>query len=208
MNARADISQQKAQHEAARSAMVRALDAAVAASEQFPGGRAALGECLAICLDHVAAGAPPATGFGDIREDASWWADCATPQELEAYAAAILRRITRATFAESARKRLLVALWESLDEPQRTAFLAKVAPQAPGERTEGDRFAAVMAAVNPRSYDLTRAEGRADFDKALRWAVSRFCGADEQLARHVGAMVEEWRRELIWPKGKDGGPPT
>jgi hypothetical protein len=105
--------------------------------------------------------------MGNLREDASWWADCATPQELEAYAAAILRRITRATFAENARKRLLVALWESLTPEQQAAFLRRAMPSLPTERTEGDVFAAICAAVNPRDYDLTRAEGRKDFDNAF-----------------------------------------
>jgi hypothetical protein len=125
MNARADMTPPDAQHEAARMGMVRALEAAVAAAERLPDGRAALGECLAICLDHVASGEPPVHTLGNLRDDASWWADCATPQELEAYAAAILRRITRATFAENARKRLLVALWDSLTPEQKAAFLNK-----------------------------------------------------------------------------------
>lgn len=125
MNARADVTPPDAQHEGARMGMVRALEAAVAAAERFPDGRAALGECLAICLDHIAAGEPPVHGLGNLREDASWWADCATPQELEVYAAAILRRISRATFAENARKRLLVSLWDSLTPEQQAAFLTK-----------------------------------------------------------------------------------
>jgi len=121
MNARADISTD----EATRMAMVRALEGAVSAAERLPDGQATLGECLAICLDYVAAGEPPAHALGNIREDAAWWADCATPQELEVYAAAILRRISRATFAEAPRKRLLVALWESLTPDQQAAFLNK-----------------------------------------------------------------------------------
>jgi hypothetical protein len=125
MNARADMTPPDAREDALRMAMVRALEGAVAAAERLPDGQAALGECLAICLDHVAAGEPPVHALGNLREDASWWADCATPQELEAYAAAILRRITRSTFAENARKRLLVSLWDSLTQEQQSAFLNK-----------------------------------------------------------------------------------
>lgn len=131
MNVRADETPPDAGHEAARAGMVRALDAAVAAARKFPGGQAALGECLTICLDHVSAGRPEMTAFGDIRDDAQWWADCATPQELEAYAAAALRRIERATFAEAARKRLLVIVWESLDARQRESFVARFIGEKP-----------------------------------------------------------------------------
>lgn len=63
-----------------------------------------------------------------LRSDADYWADIASPPELEAYAAAALRRIERVAFAPSARKRLLVMFWQSLPDSDRRAFLAQVDP--------------------------------------------------------------------------------
>lgn len=109
----------------AASAMVRALEAALAASQRLGDGHGALGECLCMILDEIGAGTPRYEALGDMRAEATWWADCATPDELETYAAAALRRIERVRFAEAARKRLLVALWESMDAKAQAGFLAK-----------------------------------------------------------------------------------
>lgn len=111
--------------------MARALEAAHKAAMRFPGGRAALGECLCLMLDEIGAGAPRYEALGDIREEASWWADTATPQELELYTAAALRRIERIRFAEAPRKRLLAALWGSLTSDQKAAFAAKYMGEKP-----------------------------------------------------------------------------
>lgn len=180
-------------------AMVRALEAALAASERLGDGHAALGECLCLMLGEIGAGAPRYEALGNVREDARWWADTATPDELEIYTAAALRRIERVRFAEAARKRLLVTLWESMDEAGRAAFLAKVVPAAIAQR-EGNVFETIKATVRPSDYDLGRAEGRLAFDRALRREVSRHCGADKQFARHVGDMIAEWRRALLGRK--------
>ena len=56
----------------------------------------------------------------------------------------------------------------------------------------------IKAAVDPANYDLTRAEGRADFDDALRAEISRRAPDDEKLRRHAGDMLGMWRRELFW----------
>lgn len=112
---------------AARDAMFLHLQAAVDIAYQSA-GRQALGEALCAALDTVAGGAPRFDAFGNMREDAAFWADCATPMELEIYAAAALNRIKRATFAERARKRLFWALWQEMKAEDRAAFLAKVAP--------------------------------------------------------------------------------
>lgn len=113
------------------SACVRALSAAVDAAERLPDGRRALGEALCGALDTVAGGAPKYDAFGDMREDARWWADCATPVELEIYAAAALRRIERATFADRARKRIFWALWKAMSDKDRAAFLGRVRKEEP-----------------------------------------------------------------------------
>lgn len=108
------------------AACVNALSAAVDAAERLPDGRRALGEALCGALDTVGAGAPRFDAFGDMRDDARWWADTATPMELEIYTAAALRRIERATFAVRARKRIFWLLWETMSDADRAAFLAKV----------------------------------------------------------------------------------
>lgn len=111
---------------AAWGACCRALTAAVDAAERLPDGRRALGEALCGALDTVCAGAPRFDAFGDMRQDAGWWADTATPMELEIYASAALRRIERTHFADRARKRLFWTLWQLMGEADRKAFLSKV----------------------------------------------------------------------------------
>ncbi|BBU58527.1 hypothetical protein KU6B_47920 [Mameliella alba] len=113
------------------AACQRALSAAVDAAERLPDGQRALGEALCGALDTVAGGAPRFDAFGNMREDARWWADCATPMELEIYTAAALRRIERATFAHRARKRLFWALWQAMSDKDRTAFLAHAQQEEP-----------------------------------------------------------------------------
>lgn len=84
---------------------------------------------LAAALEDLGAGTPDLTHVSDgLKADAAWWADCATPAELEAFCAAALREIPRRAFALKARKRLIVALWESLPDDDRRAFLAAVDP--------------------------------------------------------------------------------
>lgn len=104
------------------------IRAAVDLADEAEHGRAILGGIFASGLDTVAGGAPQYQAFGNIRADAEWWADCATPVELELYAAAALKRIQRQDFAERARKRLLLALWESLDGPSQTRFVSQLDP--------------------------------------------------------------------------------
>ncbi|EDM70817.1 hypothetical protein RAZWK3B_15508 [Roseobacter sp. AzwK-3b] len=117
---------QKAEQEASMLAMRRALMAAIDAADRVPGGQAALGEALCAALDTVGGGAPGYDAFGNMREDAAFWADVATPMELEIFGAAALKRIQRATFAHRARKRVFMALWETFTEADRKAFIQKV----------------------------------------------------------------------------------
>ncbi len=100
----------------------------VAAIRSAPAREAA--EVMACVIDDGRAGLPPHDAWGDIRADAAWWADIATPPEIEAVVAAGLRRIDRALFAEAARKRLFVALWDAMAPADRRAFLARVDPEA------------------------------------------------------------------------------
>lgn len=107
-------------------AVCRCLEDAVRISADLPDAKRILGEALCGALETVCAGGPEYTAFGDMRDDAEWWADLATPMELEIYAGAALKRITRATFAERAKKRLFLALWNGFSEKDRAAFLAKI----------------------------------------------------------------------------------
>ncbi|WP_439137497.1 hypothetical protein [Roseicyclus sp.] len=80
-------------------------------------------------LEGNGAGQPdPDFVFGQLRRDAAFWADIATPAELEAYVAAGLARIERRNFAAAAQKRLFVAFWECMSDADRRAFLARVDP--------------------------------------------------------------------------------
>lgn len=117
---------QEAEHAAAAAAIASALSTAVEIAARLPNGRQGIGEALCAALDTVAEGAPRYDSFGDMREDAAFWADCATPMELEIYTAAALKRIPRTTFAVRARKRLFNMLWRSFTDSEREGFLSQV----------------------------------------------------------------------------------
>lgn len=117
---------QEAEHAAAEAAILRALRAAIDLAARLPNGRQVIGEALCAAIDTVGEGAPRYDAFGNMREDASFWADCATPMELEIYAGAALKRIPRTTFAVRARKRLFNMLWRSFTDSEREGFLSQV----------------------------------------------------------------------------------
>ncbi len=56
------------------------------------------------------------------REDARFWAETATPPELEAFALAALDRLAPAPFASRQIKRLVAALWGRMSPAERQAF--------------------------------------------------------------------------------------
>lgn len=86
-------------------------------------------QIMAAALDDLGAGMPEFDPFSrNHRADAEFWADIATPPEIEAYAGVCLRKIERASFAIATRKRLLVQLWGSLTDDDRTAFLKAIDP--------------------------------------------------------------------------------
>lgn len=89
----------------------------------------ALAEVVCAWLERAGAGMPDHDPFGEVRADAAYWADVATPAELEAYTAAGLARIERTGFAVGARKRLILALWQSLPERDRREFVRRVDPR-------------------------------------------------------------------------------
>lgn len=116
--------------DAAHWRMVReGLSVSIDAASKMQDGQRALGEALSAALDTVAAGAPRYEAFGDMRETARWWADCATPVEIEIYLSVILRRLdalNKHGLSELARKRVFMGLWEAIGEKDQKAFLAKV----------------------------------------------------------------------------------
>jgi hypothetical protein len=91
--------------------------------------RAAL-EAAAGFLEEAGAGSPELAFFADnMRSDATFWADIASPAELEAYVGAGLRRMGTTAFAAETRKRLFVALWQSMPDTEKRAFLSRVDPK-------------------------------------------------------------------------------
>ena len=88
---------------------------------------AAVNQILVAWLEDNGAGSPePDNYFSALREDAAFWADIATPIELEAYTSAGLRRIERTHFAEATTKRLFVLFWECMSDDDKRKFLARV----------------------------------------------------------------------------------
>ena len=80
----------------------------------------------AFVLDGTGAGFPELPGFGDVRDQAETWGDCANHLELECYTVAGLRRLGRVPLARDQRKRLFAALWETFADGDRIAFLGRV----------------------------------------------------------------------------------
>jgi hypothetical protein len=83
-------------------------------------------QILVAYLDDIAAGMPTFDPWGDLRADAAFWADSAHVAELEQYACAALRRLGARALGIESRRRLFKALWKSLPDADRTAFLRAV----------------------------------------------------------------------------------
>lgn len=79
----------------------------------------------------------PAASLDDIRSDATFWADVASPREIEVYFVVCLRRLMadRGRLNTASLKRLLVALWSALPAAEQKAFLAKVDPEGAFRRS-------------------------------------------------------------------------
>ena len=59
---------------------------------------------------------------GGCRDDARFWAETATPPELEAYALAALQRLSGAPFATRQIKRFVASLWRQMSPAEQEAF--------------------------------------------------------------------------------------
>jgi hypothetical protein len=87
-------------------------------------------------LEQVAPEWPSAAPlFADIGTEAEWWADCAPDTAVSAMLVACLKRLAlgRMIMAPNARKRALVAIWNTLDERDRAAFLTYAEPGSAGK---------------------------------------------------------------------------
>lgn len=61
---------------------------------------------------------------GSARDDARFWAETATPHELEAYALAALHRLDGKPFASRQIKRMVASLWRRMSPAEQSAFQA------------------------------------------------------------------------------------
>uniref|UniRef100_A4WS86 Uncharacterized protein n=1 Tax=Cereibacter sphaeroides (strain ATCC 17025 / ATH 2.4.3) TaxID=349102 RepID=A4WS86_CERS5 len=90
---------------------------------------------MTAALVEMRAGMPPHTAFGDIRADATWWADLATPAELMEHFGAALRKLGRTALCLQHRKALMVEIWNALSAQDQEAFLRRVAPGGEARRS-------------------------------------------------------------------------
>jgi len=126
MNAQTPIS---TEHQIARHLMAEMMQAydyaphvAIAAADAF--------------LDATARDMPSvAPLYSQEAGEAEWWAEFATGQALTVMLSACLKRIVKGQMPApiSARKRALVAIWNSLPPEDRTAFLDYIEP-GPGAK--------------------------------------------------------------------------
>ncbi len=72
--------------------------------------------------------------FTGVQAEADWWADCAPDTMVSAIAQACLKRLAlgQMILSPNARKRALVAIWNSLSEKDRAAFLTYAEPGSAG----------------------------------------------------------------------------
>ncbi len=91
----------------------------------------ACGAVVSSRIEHLSAGLPCPI-LAAVRDNALYWAETAVEIELVEYLAAALRQLGERGLMRAvlpARKRLMVALFQSLPEEDRRAFLARVDPR-------------------------------------------------------------------------------
>lgn len=138
MNAEADIAKARREYEASpayrmeRQTMIaEALIKRIERSAELDHDITVAVLCAA--AEEMGAGMPDLKDYRDhLAQGAGIWADCATPHELATYMAAGLAKVDRRAFARNTRKRLLVALWNSLPPDDRTAFIDFIEPGPAG----------------------------------------------------------------------------
>lgn len=102
--------------------MIAANRLGVAIADCHPDDACAI---MAAALSDLTAGAPIAAVM-DVKEDAQFWADVASPIEIEAYLRACLLRIDNMATALGERKRMMMALWLSFSAEDKDSFLKRV----------------------------------------------------------------------------------
>lgn len=95
---------------------------------------AAIAACDA-ALDILAPSMPDAApGFTSHRDDCVWWVEFAPDSARAEMLAALLRHVNEIPInSATARKRAMVAIWNTLNQEDRTAFLERVDP-GPGAK--------------------------------------------------------------------------
>jgi hypothetical protein len=85
---------------------------------------------LSYALESYGAGMPEGQILRDtVRADAEFWAGCATPHELAAYAVAAVKGLEGHELHERMARRLIVQAWDLLDAKARAEFLGRVDPK-------------------------------------------------------------------------------
>lgn len=126
MNAQSPIS---TEHQVARHCLVELMRA----HESHPAQAVAVADAF---LELVAPDWPDcAPLFGGLQSEANWWADCAPDTAVSAMLQGCLKRLAlgRGIMATNARKRALVAIWNTLDKKDRAAFLDFAEPRSSGK---------------------------------------------------------------------------
>jgi len=80
---------------------------------------------MSVALDELGAGLPIAP-FDKVETEAESWAGLASPNELQAYLMATLQQLDGRPLGLTARKRLILALWETFDNRDKVAFINRV----------------------------------------------------------------------------------
>lgn len=111
-----------------RAIINRMTDAIAYVAQEYP---VQVMEILCACIEDMRHAAPDGYGLfsESLRDDAAYWADSASPAELEAYVSAGLIAIGKRRLAENAAKRAMIALWNKHSDADRKAFLARVDPK-------------------------------------------------------------------------------
>jgi hypothetical protein len=61
----------------------------------------------------------------------------------------------------------------------------------------GNVFEKIKSHCSPDAFDLRTAEGRSDWDDALRERLLALAGEDRILRSHAAEMVKHWRRDVF-----------
>ena len=62
---------------------------------------------------------------------------------------------------------------------------------------QGNVFEKIKVQCQPGAFELRTAEGRADWDDALRACLLALTGEDASLRSHASEMVKHWRRDVF-----------